>query len=359
MDDTCFTATGAGGVVGRYLTGIEITAIHNNELVNDSGLSATGAGGGDIFMGMVTLADGKTADVTRIVVATVTAITAASRTFKMVSVSSFTDIVAAGKCFVGGTDCAAGGTSVFPTFVMASLAEQIAAMVAGHVFFFTCVTNEVHATRALMVVTYLTGVVVTFQQIVVAFEEVTAAIGAFLCYRGVGVVVAVAIETVTYEALTVRAAFRHVIVTDGANLFFGDMVMVVAVAEIAVAIGAFSVITHRGITAADETLGGFDDGRTDMGGKDGDIFGVATADVDQVACDFVHLAVFKGVTVGHKRHHSTVQSFNGNVQIVAADGDGGGEGNVGTLGEVLELCHKKVFICLCTVDRLIQLVVLA
>jgi len=137
------------------------------------------------------------------------------------------------------------------------------------------------------------------------------------------------------------------------------MGMVVTVAEIAVAIGAFSVSAYRGITAADETLDGFDEGRTDMGGKDGDIFGVATGDVDQVACNFIHLAVFKCVTVGHKRHHSTVQTFNGNIQIVAADGDGGGEGNVGTLGEVLELCHKKVFICLCTVDRLIQLIILA
>jgi len=39
---TRHTAGGATVVVGRYLTGIEITAIHNNELVNDSGLSATG-----------------------------------------------------------------------------------------------------------------------------------------------------------------------------------------------------------------------------------------------------------------------------------------------------------------------------
>ena len=78
MNDTCFTATGAGVVVGRYLTGIEITAIHNNELVNDTYFTATGAGGGDIFMGMVTLADGKTADVTRIVVAAVANIAAAA-----------------------------------------------------------------------------------------------------------------------------------------------------------------------------------------------------------------------------------------------------------------------------------------
>ena len=43
VNDTYFTATGAGGVVGRYLTGIEITAIHNNELVNDTYFTATGA----------------------------------------------------------------------------------------------------------------------------------------------------------------------------------------------------------------------------------------------------------------------------------------------------------------------------
>jgi len=164
-------------------------------------------------MGMVTLADGKTAYVTRIVVAAVATVTAASRTFKMVSVSGLADIVAAGKCFVGGTDCAAGGTSVFPTFVMASLAEQIATMVAGHMFFFACVTDEVHATGALMVVTYLTGVVVTLQQIVVAFEEVTAAIGAFLGYRGVGVVIAIANIAAANGALVMHVAFAGVVLT--------------------------------------------------------------------------------------------------------------------------------------------------
>ena len=241
VDDTCFTATGAGGAVRRYLTGIDITAIHINEIVNDSGLSATGAGGGDFFMTVVALANGLTADKAGVVVATVTAITAASRTFKMVSVSGYAHIVTARKLVMCCSNSAAGGTSVFPTFVMASLAKKIAAMVAGHMFFFTCVTNEVHATRALMVVTCLTGVVVTFQQIVVTFEEVTAAIGAFLCYRGVGVVIAITIETVTYEALTV-CAFRHAIATDGANLFFGEMVMVVAVAVVADATGALVMI---------------------------------------------------------------------------------------------------------------------
>ena len=182
-------------------------------LVNDSVLSATGAGGGDIFMTVVALANGLTADKAGVVVAAVATVTAACRTFKMVSVSGFADIVAAGKCFVGGTDRAAGGTSVFPTFFMASLAEQIAAMVAGHMFFFTCVTNEVHATRALMVVTVLAGVVVTLQQIVVAFEEVTAAIGAFLCYRGVGVVIAIANIAAAIGALVMHVAFAGVVLT--------------------------------------------------------------------------------------------------------------------------------------------------
>ena len=191
-------------------------------------------------MTVVALANGLTADKAGVVVAAVTAITVTTCTFHVIAFR-YADVVTARKLVMCFSNSAASGASVFPTFVMASLAEQIAAMVAGHMFFFTCVTNEVHATRALMVVTCLTGVVVTFQQIVVAFEEVTAAIGAFLCYRGVGVVIAITIETVTYEALTV-CAFRHAIATDGANLFFGEMVMVVAVAVVADATGALVMI---------------------------------------------------------------------------------------------------------------------
>lgn len=220
--------------IGSCLAGI---AAVFQTFVNDTYFTATGAGGGDFFMTVVALANGLTADKAGVVVATVTAITATTCTFKMVSVSGFADIVAAGKCFVGGTDCAAGGTSVFPTFVMASLAEQFATMVAGHMFFFTCVTNEVHATRALLVVTYLTGVVVTFQQIVVAFEEVTAAMGAFLCCRGVGVVIAVADIAVAMGAFV--GGTDECAIAEGAYHYYGSMVMVIAVAVVAVAIGAF------------------------------------------------------------------------------------------------------------------------
>ena len=246
-------------------------------------------------------------------------------------------------------------------FAMVTVAEVIAANAATVVLTFLAMRMsagaeivgtlaEISVTRgAGLVVAKLAGGMSAGKGFMATLAKITLTVGA-------GVMFALLAGSVSTRHF-LMVSHRKVTVTHGAIL--NGMGMVVTVAEIAVAIGAFSVSAYRGITAADEALDGFDDGRTDMGGKDGDIFGVATGDVDQVACNFILLAVFKGVTVGHKRHHSTVHSFNGNIQIVAADGNGGGEGNVGTLGEVLELCHKKVFICLCTVDRLIQLVVLA
>lgn len=132
------------------------------------------------------------------------------------------------------------------------------------------------------------------------------------------------------EAVTVRTIAVEIIGTAGVVAAIHQRV--VAFAQGAAAMGA---IFTRGLIC-----------RANVGEKDVDVFGIATGYVSQITRDRIFFPAFKGFTVRNQRNHSTFKAVDGHVQVIAADGNGGGKADVGALGEGLKLAFKKFFICL-------------
>ena len=148
-------AEGTTVTVGPNLAGV--LSIFKT-LVNDSGLSATGAGGGDFFMTVVALANGLTAGKASVVLTAVATESVASGTFHMVALG-YAHIVTARKLVMCFSNSAAGRASVFSTFIVVALAKQVTAEGAGLVD--TAVADVCKASGALVMIASLAGLVVT------------------------------------------------------------------------------------------------------------------------------------------------------------------------------------------------------
>ena len=128
--------------------------------MDDACFTATGAGRGDFFMAVVALANGLTADKAGVVFATVTAITATSGAFKMITVSCYADVVTARQNIVSCADRSASGAMIFIlTFIVVALAKQVTAEGAG--LMVAAVADVCKATGALVMIASLTGLVIT------------------------------------------------------------------------------------------------------------------------------------------------------------------------------------------------------
>ena len=128
-------------------------------LMNDTCFTATGAGRGDFFMAVVALANGLTADKAGVVFATVAAITATTCTFHVIAFR-YADVVTARQNIVSCADRSASGAMIFIlTFIVVALAKQVTAEGAGLVV--AAVADVCKASGALVVIASLAGLVIT------------------------------------------------------------------------------------------------------------------------------------------------------------------------------------------------------
>ena len=215
------------------------------------------------------------------------------------SVSAFKDIVGATVAEIA-----------FAGRTFAVFADSAFSMAAGH-YFVIALAEIITAGKASIVITAFTVEMSTAKRIMGADAKIAVTGGA-------GLVVA-------------RLA-------GGMSASKGFMA---ALANRTLASGAVIVITYGAVVTAMRAKLYCGSRFFKAGGKNSDVFGVTTCNVEQVAFNDIINVAFNVIIKRNDRAHSTFKPCNRDIPIVTANGNGSGKAYVCALGKGSQLIFKK------------------